>query len=51
MVPGDMDNIGHRAVIRYLGFKGFRSKKIINNLVVTLGENDPFIQHGDEVGC
>ena len=36
-----MDNISHRAVIRYLGLKGLTSKEIHEDLVVKLGENAP----------
>ena len=41
-----MDNISHRAVIRYLGLEGPR--EIHEDMVVKLGENDPFIQHGED---
>ena len=42
-----MDNVSHRAVIRYLGLEGLTPKEIHEVMVVTLGE----IQHGEEVGC
>ena len=34
-----MDNIRHRAVIRYLGIKGLTPKEIHEDMVVTLGED------------
>ena len=36
-----MDNISHRAVIRYLGLKGLTPKEIHEDMVVTLEENAP----------
>ena len=42
VVSGDMDNISHRAVIRYLGLKGLTPKEIHEDMVVTLGENGAF---------
>ena len=44
-----MDNMSHRAVIRYLGLKGLTPKEIHEDMVVTLWENAPFKQH-EEVG-
>ena len=44
-----MDNISHRAVIRYLGLEGLSPKEIHEDMVVTLGENAP--SYGEEVGC
>ena len=41
MVSDNMDNIGHRVVIRYLGLKGLTPKEIYEGRVVTLGENVP----------
>ena len=39
MVSDNMDNVSHRAVIRYLGLKGLTPKKILEDMAVTLGEN------------
>ena len=39
MVSDIMDNISHRAVIRYLGLKGLTPREIRKDMVVTLGEN------------
>ena len=36
-----MDDISHRAVIRYLGLQGLTPKEIRENMVATLGENSP----------
>ena len=36
-----MENISHRAVIRYLGLKGLTPKEIHEDMVVKLGENVP----------
>ena len=36
-----MNNISHRAVIRYIGFKGLTPKEIHEDMVVTLWENVP----------
>ena len=36
-----MDNISHRAVIRYLNLKSLTPKEIDEDMVVTLGENAP----------
>ena len=36
-----MDNISHRAVIRYLGLKGLTPKEIHEDMVVTLEEHAP----------
>ena len=36
-----MDNINHRAYIRYLSLKGLTPKEIHEDMVVTLGENAP----------
>ena len=36
-----MDNISHRAIIRYLGLEGLTPKEIHEDMVVTLGENAP----------
>ena len=41
MVSDNMDNIDHRAVIRYLDLKGLTSKEIHEDMVVKLGENAP----------
>ena len=36
-----MDNISHRATIRYLGFEGLTPKDIHEDMVVKLGKNAP----------
>ena len=36
-----MDNVGLRAVIRYLGFKNLSPKDIYEDMVTTLGEGAP----------
>ena len=41
MVSDNLDNISHRAVIRYLGLVGLTSKEIDKDMVVTLGKNSP----------
>ena len=41
VVSDNMDNISHRAVIRYLGLEGLTPKEIHEDMVVTLGENAP----------
>ena len=41
MVSDNMDNISHRAVIRYIGLKGLTHKEIHEDMVVTLGEVVP----------
>ena len=39
MISDNMDNISHRAVIRYLGLKGLSPKKIHENMEVTIGDD------------
>ena len=34
MVSGNMDNISHRSVIRYLGLKGLTPKEMHEDMVV-----------------
>ena len=38
---GNMDNISHRAVIRYISMKDLTPKEIHEDMVVKLGENAP----------
>ena len=49
MVSDIMDNISHRAVIRYLGLKGLTPKEIHDGGITK--EECSFIQHVEEVGC
>ena len=41
MVPDNMDDITHRAVIHYLGLKGVTTKEIYKDMVITLGDDAP----------
>ena len=43
-----MDNIGLCAVICYLSLKGLSPQNVDEDMMATLGEGCPFLQHGGD---